>query len=128
MMMSGDPCLIDNGVGALMMGVGKTGKAAIGLSKAINLPSWRKVGIDIEHIASGHMKGGSRASDLKDLFPDYMDTQQIEKAVRDAYKNGEKVGSQNGRVIMKGTSDKLTIEMYVNTETKMIETAYPKFD
>jgi RHS repeat-associated protein len=128
MMISGDPCLIDNAAGIVMMGVGKVGKSAIGLSKAVNLPSWRKIGIDIEHIASGHMKGGSRVSDLKNLFPEYMDTEQVEKAVREAYKNGAKVGSQNERALIQGTSNDLTIEMWVNTKTKTIETAYPKFE
>jgi len=58
-----------------------------GTSKAINLPSYKKVRIDMEHIMSGHSKAGGRAA-------------------------------QSGGI---------TIEMWVNTKSKVIETAYPKF-
>ena len=60
--------------------------------KAVNLPAWRKVTIDIEHIASGHMLGGSRVSPAKTLFPPWMDERNVEAAVRQAYRFA--VGSQ----------------------------------
>jgi len=50
--------------------------------------------IDIEHIASGHMVGGSQVSAIKDLFPPYMNAQQVERAVRDAYRFEKRVSSQ----------------------------------
>jgi hypothetical protein len=89
--------------------------------KPVNLPSWRNMGIDIDHIASGHMKGGSRVSSIKDLFPDGMSKSQVEKAVRQAYRYGERVKTQGDRVLVRGNN----IEMWVNTKTKTIETAYP---
>ncbi|BBB90435.1 hypothetical protein MAMMFC1_01086 [Methylomusa anaerophila] len=97
------------------------------LAKPVNLPAWRDVAIDIEHIASGHMIGGSRASAIKDLFPPYMNAQQVERAVREAYRYGERVSTQGDRVVIRGTSNGMTIEMYVNTVTNIIETAYPKW-
>jgi RHS repeat-associated protein len=100
---------------------------AAGAAKAVNLPSWKKIAIDMQHIASGHMRGGSRVSPLKDLFPDHMNARQVERAVREAYRLGEKVGSQGERVLMRGQSAGLTIEMWVNRATKTIETAYPVF-
>jgi RHS repeat-associated protein len=95
------------------------------------LPSWKKVSIDIGHIVSGHTKNGARAqaSGIKDLFPDYMDSKSIEKAVRNAYKNvSKKIKSQDGRVFLRGQTDSgMTIEMWLNKTTKTIETAWPKF-
>jgi len=38
------------------------------LNKAVNLPSWKRIAVDIEHIASGHMIGGERVSSLKLYF------------------------------------------------------------
>ncbi|WP_379147446.1 polymorphic toxin-type HINT domain-containing protein [Paenibacillus sp. sgz500992] len=97
--------------------------------KPINLPSYKSIEIDMDHIISGHTKGGSRAtqSKIKDLFPDNMNNSQIEKAVRDAYSNSSKLQTQGDRVLVRGQSNGLTIEMWVNTSTKAIETAYPVF-
>lgn len=54
------------------LAVGKLGIIAVakygGKLKAVNLPAWRKVTIDMEHIASGHMLGGSRVSPLRICF------------------------------------------------------------
>jgi hypothetical protein len=96
--------------------------------KAINLPSWRRVAINMDHVLSGHTAGGSRlgASSDKDLFPANMSAEQIERAIRTAYRYGEKVASQGSRVLMQGEASGLTIEMWVNKATKTIETAYPK--
>lgn len=79
----------------------------------------------MEHIASGHMRGGSRVSPLKTLFPEHMGLKQVERAVREAYRFGEKIGSQGERVLLRGRSAGLTIEMWVNRATKTIESAYP---
>lgn len=93
------------------------------------LPGWKKVKIDMEHVVSGHTKDGWRVmkGSKKDLFPDGMDAKQIEKAVRQAYKNvSEKVATQGDRVLVRGaTDDGMQIEMWINTATKSIETAYP---
>src|SRR4029079_8300499 len=95
--------------------------------KAVNLPAWRKIAIDMVEVASGHMSGGSRVSSLKDIFPEHMREQQVESAIRQAYRYGEKLKSQGERVLMRGRAGGLTIEMWVNRATKTIETAYPVF-
>ena len=56
-----------------------------------------------------------------------MTKNQIEKAIKNAYKNGERIKTQGDRVKIQGISDGMLIEMWVNTKTKIIETAYPKF-
>ncbi|WP_315910985.1 RHS repeat-associated core domain-containing protein [Xylanibacillus composti] len=98
-------------------------------NKAVNLPSHKKINIDIDHIISGHTKNGARAiqSGTKDLFPDHMTHSQIEKAVKGAYRNSSKIQTQGERVLVQGKSNGLTIEMWVNTRSKTIETAYPIF-
>ena len=98
-------------------------------SKSINLPSYKKVEIDMEHILSGHTKSGGRAtqSGIKDMFPNTMTDNQIEKAVRNAYKHGKKLKTQGDRVKVEGVSDGMLIQMWINTKTKVIETAYPKY-
>lgn len=95
--------------------------------KSVNLPSWKKVSLDMEHILSGHTAGGSRASNIKDLFPSNMNNTQIKNAILNAYRYSEKIFTQGDRVLVRGTSGKLQIEMWVNTATKTIETAYPIF-
>jgi len=96
--------------------------------KPVNLPKWKKIGIDLEHILSGHTAGGIRAiqSGEKDLFPDWMTPSQIEDAIRQAYRYGQKVASQGDRVLVSGPFGQGTIQMWVNTATRTIETAYPK--
>ena len=94
--------------------------------KPINLPGWRSISISTSHIASGHMVGGSRSA-LKTLFPPGMSEKQVEQAVRQAYRVGERVKTQGERVVVRGQSDGLTIEMWVNATTRTIETAYPVF-
>jgi hypothetical protein len=95
-------------------------------SKPINLPAWKDIIIDLAHITSGHVAGGSRASAQKDKFPPGMTPEKIESAVRNAYKVCKKLQTQGDRVLVVGTADGLTIEMWVNTSTKTIETAYPQ--
>jgi hypothetical protein len=98
----------------------------------INMPSWRKVPIDMEEVASGHMQGGWRlaAGNKKDVFPSNMTRAQVEKAIRHAYRHGEVLQSQgiNGeRVFVSGPFGSGRIEMWVNKQTKIIESAWPKF-
>jgi uncharacterized protein RhaS with RHS repeats len=100
-------------------------------SKSVNLPSWKKVEIDMDHILSGHTSTGSRAVQSanagggKDLFGN-MTPAQIEKAIRGAYRVCEKVMTQGDRVLVRGQYGDMTIEMWVNKATNIIETAYPK--
>lgn len=91
------------------------------LSKSINLPSWKKIVIDMEHIASGHMVGGERVSSLKTLFSENLNKSQVEKLVISAYKSSKLIKTQGERVLLQGNG----IEMWLNKTTKTIETAYP---
>nr|WP_272898786.1 EndoU domain-containing protein [Paenibacillus sp. MMS18-CY102] len=81
----------------------------------------------MDHITSGHTAGGSRAkqSGGKTIFPSNMSESQIEKTVREAYKNGSKVQTQGDRVLVRGEANGVQVEMWVNTKTNTIETAYP---
>ena len=115
--------VIPGGKGAAVGGKGllKVFSRAPYRPKPINLPSWKKIDIDMDHIASGHIRGGSRVSSKKDLFPDHMTRAQVEKAVREAYRYGKRIETQGDRVRVRGNG----IEMWVNIKDKAIETAYP---
>jgi len=63
----------------------------------------------------------------KTLFPEGFSKPQLEKIIRQAYKNGKKIRTaQDNKIIVVGEYNGTKIEMYVNTKTKTIETAYPK--
>ncbi len=81
----------------------------------------------MDQIVSGHLKGGNRVSNLKTLFPEWMNANDVSKTVRDAYKNvHSKLQSQGDRILLRGKSSSgLEIEMWINKATKTIETAYP---
>ena len=96
-------------------------------SKPSNLPSYKKIGIDMDHIMSGHSAGGNRGGPNKDRFPWHMTAPAIENAIREAYRNGEKVMTQGDRVFVRGSWGQYTIEMWVNKATKIIESAWPKY-
>ncbi len=106
--------------------------AAMAASKPVNLPAWKNVDVDMDHIESGHM-GGERAIQSeaagagKDQFPPGMSKEQVESAIREAYKNGSLAGRQGDVAKVIGNGGGMQIEMYVNTATKTIETAYPKW-
>ena len=110
-----------------MGGIGAIGLiGGVGVAKAVNLPSLKKLTIDIKHIISGHTLGGVRASSIKTLFPSNMSAKQIENLVKSAYNNGKKVKVQGDRIKVIGTASNGTkIEMWVNKVTQTIETAYP---
>lgn len=95
--------------------------------KPVNLPAWKDVGIDMDHIASGHMRGGLRVGPRKDLFPDHMTRAQVESAVRQAYRYGDRLATQGARVLIEGPGPGFRIRMWVNLEAKVIETAFPAF-
>jgi hypothetical protein len=94
--------------------------------KPVNLPSPKKLKIDMEHISSGHMSGGSRVSSRKTLFPSHMNNDHVRKAILEAYKNCKKMETQGNRVRLRGgTRDGIPIEMWLNLGTHHVETAYP---
>ena len=104
--------------------------------KPSNLPSPRKVRVDMTEVMSGHTSTGGRyrqgaknpnTNKLKDIFPDSMSENQIQEAIMDAYEHCERVQTQGERVKLRGTTrGGMIIEMWLNTTTNMIETAYPK--
>lgn len=114
---------------------GKKGKASSPGSarrrkKPTSLPSWKNIKIDMDHIVSGHTKGGDRerVSGKKSVFPENMPPEQIERLVREAYRYGKRIKTQEAeetRVKVQGEADGILIEMYVNLDTKTIVTAYP---
>jgi hypothetical protein len=83
----------------------------------------------MKEVMTGHTAAGHRAiqSGIKDVFPQGLSKNQIEAAIRQAYRYGKRSQSQGERVFVTGPYGKHTIEMWVNTKTKMIETAWPKF-
>ncbi len=92
--------------------------------KAWDLPSWARLTVlwD-EHIISRHMPGGALSAG-KTVFPN-MSLEAVKAAVEDAYRHGRKVSVQGDRVLVEGTSQGITIQMWVNKVTLTIETAYP---
>ncbi|MGV3502783.1 MAG: RHS repeat domain-containing protein, partial [Adhaeribacter sp.] len=100
---------------------------AVNSSLKATLPAWKSIKIDIGHIASGHMAGGSRVSSLKTLFPEGMNTSQIERTVRSAYQNvTDKLQTQGDRMLLRGISSSgIQVEMWLNKNTRTIESAYP---
>ena len=125
-------CVLGKGVNTTVVGSGKTGKSGRTSRKSINLPSAKKVKIDMEEVISGHTLSGKRAQQslIKDLFPDRMDAKDIEKEIREAYGNAKPVGSPqfdgvDTRIKLQGNGRNGVVEMWYNKSSKTIETAYP---
>jgi hypothetical protein len=102
--------------------------------KAVNLPAWKTVGIDMEEVVSGHTAQGERAIQSalsgrgKDLFPIGMSTEQIEAAIRQAYRRSTRIGgTAGGRAFLEGKAFGLRIQMYLNIAEQIIESAWPKW-
>ena len=124
---------LDGGGGA---GVGLIIGAVVGLSivqqnqskKPANLPSKKKVRLDMDHIVSGHMPNGPRnPKGNKDVFYG-LTAQQVMKAVYEAYSTSSKLKTQGHNIKLIGYSQSfnLMIEMWVDTIELIIKTAYPK--
>jgi hypothetical protein len=114
--------------GAIMLGL--YGIATGVRLKPIGLPAWRTLGVDIEHILSGHTVDGARVISGKtgDLFPAGMSAPQILRAIKEAYSVAKKLRSQEDRVLVEGvTGAGMRIRMWVNTTTRTVESAYPKW-
>ncbi len=122
-----------------IQGLGYTAKAtrSIAVASALKktLPSAKKIVINIKHIIDNHTstgKGYSQskgAGGTKDMWAEGLNSKQIESITRSAYeKVHTKLSTQGDRVRVRGTSSNgTTVEMWVNTATKTIETAYPKY-
>ena len=96
--------------------------------KPVNLPSWKKLEVDMDHISSGHMPNGSRNPDDKKSIFVGLTTSQVLKAIREAYNHSSKLTSIGDRIKLSGYSDTfgLVIEIWLNIADDVIETAYPK--
>jgi YD repeat-containing protein len=75
-------------------------------------------------------KVGNRLNQSKDLFPCGMTDDQVERSIREAYGNSRLVATQyrfDGVVAkrLQGRSGQLVIEMWLNVDERIIETAYP---
>jgi RHS repeat-associated protein len=110
----------------------RSGARGLTAGQRVNMPAWRRIAIDMEEVASGHMNGGERLcpGNRKDIFPSQMSKSQVERAIRHAYRDGEVLHSQGtDRVFIRGpfANGRGRIEMWVNKTTKTIETAWPKF-
>jgi RHS repeat-associated protein len=93
-------------------------------TKAVNFPAWRTIGIDMGHILERHTATGALSVN-RTAFPEMMSERGVERAIREAYRFGQRVGGDGDRILMQGRSGGLTIEMWVNRSTRTIETAYP---
>jgi hypothetical protein len=95
-------------------------------TKAINLPAWRSLTIDIAHILREHTIKGPNVGG-QDLFPLGMSQSQIERAIQNAYRVSARFTSQGDRIGVRGvdSGSGLTLEIWVNTAEKRIESAYP---
>ena len=96
--------------------------------KSPNLPSYKKLTLDKNHILSGHSAGGGRGGPNKDRFPDWMKWPMIQKAIEEAYNTSKKLQAQGDRVFLQGYSKtyERIVQMWVNLKNKVIETAWPK--
>jgi hypothetical protein len=91
-----------------------------------DLPSSKKVEYDWEHIYEGHWEGTPANTRGKNTVFWGLNKTQIQSVVRDAYKNVyKKVKTQGDRILVRGKSGKWDIEMWVNKQSKQVETAYP---
>ena len=98
------------------------------------LPSWKKVTVDMNHIIDNHTVGGS-GGPQKDKFPPGMTEAAILKAIQEAYKHAEKLGSvtiswqdgvEQARQFFQGPWRAGVIQFYFNYTTNTIESAWPK--
>lgn len=105
----------------------KPPKIDTGLSRAkpVNLPKISAADVDLEHIVEGHRQGGKRVGSAKTLFPAEWSDAEVLAAVLDAYRVAKKVLTQGVRVKVHGVSHGMTVELWVNMDTKRVETAYP---
>ena len=100
-----------------------------GKNLPMGVPSLRNVKFDWQHIFDGHSDWGSIAnqSGAKTVF-EGLDANQIQEVVTGAYQNvikHRKSTAQQNMTVMRGTYKSWTVEMWVNRETKVVETAYP---
>lgn len=106
--------------------------------KSVNMPSLKKLELEMEHILSGHSPEGTvfEQSGIKSQFPSTYNEKQIERSIKQAYNRGKcvkrqvsfdrKTGKMQERATIIGFDDNgLKLRIYVNLTEKKIETAFP---
>lgn len=96
--------------------------------KPINLPSWKKLDLDKDHIFSGHMPDGPRNPNGNKTVFWGLTTSQVVKLIQEAYNHSSKIATVGDRIQLIGYSDtfSMAIEIWLNIAEKVIESAYPK--
>ena len=94
--------------------------------KPADLPAWGKLTVDWDHIYEGHWEGTpEQTRGNNDVFWG-LSQPQIKRVVRGAYENvHSKLQTQGPRIRVRGEFERWTVEMWVNKEDKLLETAYP---
>lgn len=96
----------------------------LGRVRAINLPGWSRITVDWVHIAERHMPGGALAEG-RDAFLN-LTKNGVVAAIEQTYGTATTVSVQGERVLLEGvTKTGLTVQMWLNKATNVIETAYP---
>jgi hypothetical protein len=113
-----------NGVAILPM-AGDAIKGGRMVSNLTNLPSWKKVSIDMDHVLDRHTLDGAnfqqsaKAGGNKLLFPGDWSAKKIEKEIREAYRGASPVKTENGIVQLRGTlSNGQSVTIYVEKKSK----------
>jgi hypothetical protein len=75
------------------------------------------------HIVERHTPSGPYSAG-RSVFRE-MSEEGIERAIREAYTYSERIAGEGDRILLQGSSGRLTIEMWFNRATRTIETAYP---
>jgi hypothetical protein len=92
--------------------------------KAINLPGWKKVTVDMVHIAERHMTGGA-LTEGRSVFVG-LNERGVMAAIQQAYGSATTIAVQGERILLQGTTKTgMAVQMWLNKATNIIETAYP---
>ena len=96
--------------------------------KPKNLPSWKKMNLEIDHIISGHMPDGPRNPDGKKSVFYGITASQLIKLIQEAYNHSSKIATVGDRIKLRGYSStfNVVVEIWINIADFVIESAYPK--
>jgi len=100
------------------------GVMAVRLTRAVNLPAWSRLSVNMPHIVDRHMVGGTMTQG-RSIFIG-LNERGVMAAVRQAYGSSSVVRHQGDRMLLSGsTNTGMRVEMWLNRSTNTIETAYP---
>ena len=72
--------------------------------KPVNLPSFKKMRIDMEHVGSGHLPGGNRNRTGKKTVFWGCSMDQIYRIIQEAYENSKKLRTVGKKILIEGYS------------------------